>query len=85
MIQPVANHILVEKIVKEPVSTGGFIMPEMHSDVEGATVIQVSESLKDKFTIGEVVLYRASRPIEVLDGQKTYLLLEDVNVLAKIK
>ena len=97
MVIPLLHTILVKPRDVETKTDGGIILPEMLTDkerkaVEVGTVVSVGPRAfidygRDPSILskGDVVTYARYSGKEIKDGDTTYLLVNDIDVLALIK
>jgi len=97
MIIPLLHTILVKPDSVETKTEGGIILPEMLTDkerkaVEVGTVISVGPRAfidygrsPDILSKGDKITYARYAGKEVKEGDETYLLVNDIDVLALLK
>lgn len=57
-IRPVYNHIIVKKVIREAVSTGGIILTSTGEDnTTHAEVLAIGPNFKSEVAIGDVITY----------------------------
>ncbi|MDO5027389.1 MAG: co-chaperone GroES [Tissierellia bacterium] len=87
-IRPLADRVVLEKIVKEDKTVSGIILGSAKDDqADLARVVEISESLSDKVTykIGDKVLYSEYAAKSVKDQDKEYLVIKNSDILAVIE
>jgi len=97
LIIPLLHTILVKPEQVETKTQGGIILPEMLTEkerkaVERGTVVSVGPRAfidygrsPDILSKGDVITYARYAGKEIKDGEDTYLLVNDIDVLALIK
>jgi chaperonin GroES len=89
-LQPLGKRVLVEPVKKEEKTTGGLYIPDSASDKKSSqgTVIKLGRTTKEhKFNVteGDVVFFKSYSPEEIEIDGKTYLLLNEEDILAVVK
>jgi chaperonin GroES len=89
-LQPLGKRVLLEPVKKEEKTAGGLIIPDTAGDKKPSqgTVIKVGITTKEhKFLVkeGDVVFFKSYSPEEVEIEGKTYLLLNEDEILAVVK
>lgn len=92
---PLQDYVLIEKIEKEKKTKGGILIPEKNDEKYlNGTVVEVGTGKFNKYTdkytkinlnINDTIIYDKYSGIEVALEQKKYVLVQEKNIIAKIK
>lgn len=94
MIQPLLDRVLLEKVEEEKKTESGIILAETPKELPSTgRVIAVGPGKRDDagalipvdVEVGDVVIYKQYSSTEVKDNQKTYLIVENKDILAIVR
>ena len=92
MLKPLADHIIVEAIVKEEKTSSGIYLPDTAAKVKPQTgkviavgkgkVLENGTRVEPEVKVGEVVVFAKYSGTEVKVDEKEYLILSERDILA---
>ena len=95
MLKPLADHIIVEAVVKEEKTSSGIYLPDTAAKEKPQTgkVIAVGKGkvldngarVEPEVKVGEVVVFAKYSGTEVKVDEKEYLILSERDILAVIE
>ncbi|HPA25447.1 MAG TPA: co-chaperone GroES [bacterium] len=92
MLKPLTDHLLVKPLQKES-SKSGLVLPDSEKErPERGEVVAVGEGrildngtrLAMSVKVGDKILFRKYTPDEIKEGEETFLILSESDVLAII-
>jgi chaperonin GroES len=92
---PLQDYVQIEKIEKEKKTKGGILIPEQNDEkyLKGI-VIEIGTGKFNQYTdkykkinlsINDTIIYDKNSGIEIALEQKKYVLVQEQNIIAKIK
>jgi chaperonin GroES len=95
MLKPLADHIIVEAIVKEEKTSSGIYLPDTAAKEKPQTgkviavgkgkVLENGTRVEPEVKVGEVVVFAKYSGTEVKVDEKEYLILSERDILAVIE
>ena len=95
MLKPLADHIIVEAIVKEEKTSSGIYLPDTAAKEKPQTgkviavgkgkVLENGTRVEPEVKVGEVVVFAKYSGTEVKVDEKDYLILSERDILAVIE
>ena len=94
LLKPILDHVIIERKASETTTNFGLIIPDSFAaKPDHGVVLAVGPGRRDKkgeyvapqVAIGDHILFDGRTGFEVEYGGKTYLVLKEVNIYAKIK
>ena len=92
MLKPLADHIIVEAVVKEEKTSSGIYLPDTAAKEKPQTgkviavgkgkVLENGTRLEPEVKVGEVVVFAKYSGTEVKVDEKEYLILSERDILA---
>ncbi len=92
MLKPLADHIIVEAIVKEEKTSSGIYLPDTAAKEKPQTgkviavgkgkVLENGTRVEPEVKVGEVVVFAKYSGTEVKVDEKEYLILSERDILA---
>lgn len=92
MLKPLADHIIVEAIVKEEKTSSGIYLPDTAAKEKPQTgkviavgkgkVLENGTRIEPEVKVGEVVVFAKYSGTEVKVDEKEYLILSERDILA---
>lgn len=92
MLKPLADHIIVEAIVKEEKTSSGIYLPDTAAKEKPQTgkviavgkgkVLENGTRVEPEVKVGEVVVFAKYSGTEVKVDEKDYLILSERDILA---
>ena len=92
MLKPLADHIIVEAIVKEEKTSSGIYLPDTAAKEKPQTgkviavgkgkVLENGTRIEPEVKVGEVVVFAKYSGTEVKVDEKDYLILSERDILA---
>ena len=92
MLKPLADHIIVEAVVKEEKTSSGIYLPDTAAKEKPQTgkviavgkgkVLENGNRVEPEVKVGEVVVFAKYSGIEVKIEEKDYLILSERDILA---
>ena len=94
MLKPLADHIIVEAVVKEEKTSSGIYLPDTAAKEKPQTgkviavgkgkVLENGTRVEPEVKVGEVVVFAKYSGTEVKVDEKEYLILSERDILAVI-
>lgn len=95
MLKPLADHIIVEAIVKEEKTSSGIYLPDTAAKEKPQTgkviavgkgkVLENGTRVEPEVKVGEVVVFEKYSGTEVKVDEKDYLILSERDILAVLE
>ena len=95
MLKPLADHIIVEAVVKEEKTSSGIFLPDTAAKEKPQTgkviavgkgkVLDNGTSVEPEVKVGEVVVFAKYSGTEVKVDDKEYLILSERDILAVVE
>ena len=95
MLKPLADHIIVEAIVKEEKTSSGIYLPDTAAKEKPQTgkviavgkgkVLENGTRVEPEVKVGEVVVFAKYSGTEVKVDEKEYLILSERDILAVLE
>ncbi|MGE4590038.1 MAG: co-chaperone GroES [Acidaminococcaceae bacterium] len=95
MLKPLADHIIVEAIVKEEKTSSGIYLPDTAAKEKPQTgkviavgkgkVLDNGSRVEPEVKVGEVVVFAKYSGTEVKVDEKDYLILSERDILAVLE
>ena len=95
MLKPLADHIIVEAVVKEEKTSSGIYLPDTAAKEKPQTgkviavgkgkVLENGTRVEPEVKVGEVVVFAKYSGTEVKVDEKEYLILSERDILAVIE
>ena len=95
MLKPLADHIIVEAVVKEEKTSSGIYLPDTAAKEKPQTgkviavgkgkVLENGARVEPEVKVGEVVVFAKYSGTEVKVDEKEYLILSERDILAVIE
>jgi chaperonin GroES len=95
MLKPLADHIIVEAIVKEEKTSSGIYLPDTAAKEKPQTgkviavgkgkVLENGTRVEPEVKVGEVVVFAKYSGTEVKVDEKDYLILSERDILAVLE
>lgn len=95
MLKPLADHIIVEAIVKEEKTSSGIYLPDTAAKEKPQTgkviavgkgkVLENGTLVEPEVKVGEVVVFAKYSGTEVKVDEKDYLILSERDILAVLE
>ena len=92
MLKPLADHIIVEAVVKEEKTSSGIFLPDTAAKEKPQTgkviavgkgkVLENGTRVEPEVKVGEVVVFAKYSGTEVKVDEKDYLILSERDILA---
>lgn len=92
MLKPLADHIIVEAVVKEEKTSSGIYLPDTAAKEKPQTgkviavgkgkVLENGTRIEPEVKVGEVVVFAKYSGTEVKVDEKDYLILSERDILA---
>ena len=92
MLKPLADHIIVEAVVKEATTSSGIYLPDTAAKEKPQTgkviavgkgkVLENGTRVEPEVKVGEVVVFAKYSGTEVKVDEKDYLILSERDILA---
>ena len=92
MLKPLADHIIVEAVVKEEKTSSGIFLPDTAAKEKPQTgkviavgkgkVLDTATRVEPEVKVGEVVVFAKYSGTEVKVDEKEYLILSERDILA---
>ena len=92
MLKPLADHIIVEAVVKEEKTSSGIFLPDTAAKEKPQTgkviavgkgkVLENGTRIEPEVKVGEVVVFAKYSGTEVKVDEKEYLILSERDILA---
>ena len=92
MLKPLADHIIVEAVVKEEKTSSGIYLPDTAAKEKPQTgkviavgkgkVLENGTRVEPEVKVGEVVVFAKYSGTEVKEKEKEYLILSERDILA---
>jgi chaperonin GroES len=92
MLKPLADHIIVEAVVKEEKTSSGIYLPDTAAKEKPQTgkviavgkgkVLENGTRIEPEVKVGEVVVFAKYSGTEVKVDEKEYLILSERDILA---
>ena len=94
MLKPLADHIIVEAVVKEEKTSSGIYLPDTAAKEKPQTgkviavgkgkVLENGTRVEPEVKVGEVVVFAKYSGTEVKVDEKDYLILSERDILAEL-
>ena len=94
MLKPLADHIIVEAVVKEEKTSSGIYLPDTAAKEKPQTgkviavgkgkVLENGTRVEPEVKVGEVVVFAKYSGTEVKVDEKEYLILSERDILAVV-
>ena len=95
MLKPLADHIIVEAVVKEEKTSSGIYLPDTAAKEKPQTgkviavgkgkVLENGTRVEPEVKVGEVIVFAKYSGTEVKVDEKEYLILRERDILAVIE
>ena len=95
MLKPLADHIIVEAVVKEEKTSSGIYLPDTAAKEKPQTgkviavgkgkVLENGTRVEPEVKVGEVVVFAKYSGTEVKVDEKEYLILSERDILAVLE
>ena len=95
MLKPLADHIIVEAVVKEEKTSSGIYLPDTAAKEKPQTgkviavgkgkVLENGTRVEPEVKVGEVVVFAKYSGTEVKVDEKDYLILSERDILAVLE